>query len=63
MNNQMKANAASIATQLASGQWATVPNPYAQWMEEMVQKGINPLAFAFGYGNNLLHGISFQFGF
>jgi len=42
LNDAMKKNATQIAQQMASGQWATVPNPYAKWMEEMVQKGINP---------------------
>ncbi len=42
MNTQMQTNAAQIATQMASGQWAVVPNPFAQWQEEMIQKGINP---------------------
>ena len=42
LNDKMKSNASQIAQQMASGQWATVPNPYAKWMEEMVQKGINP---------------------
>jgi hypothetical protein len=41
LNDQMKTNAMAIAQAMASGQFGLVPNPFAPWMEEMIQKGID----------------------